>query len=494
MQIIMNQNRFKNSFPMIYWFISHPGVSFVTALIAAIAASFYSAHISLSIVCAYYLLLTYYFERRHLNFLLMTPITIYSFVEFMRLGIAPVFLVFLNGGVLDYYILDMQIAHVLTFPLVIGAYQFINRREPAFSLPDASTNASQPFYKSMKMSGWLCLSYTCIMLFVGAKTGDLDRGDAGATASLFDVFALFIRITDMTFFLLPLVIVRSNHTKRICIYAILMVIFVFYFATGTRGFIFFSGFYLICGYWLVNGSGKVIKRAGVFLFIMMLFLIPFMAAYRSTSSFMETSLTDVGARLGTVKSVKEELGADAFDLSNNLSMIYKSLLGVSDPIIYELVPSDVPYAGWEGISAVLYAWIPKGVWKDKPLLLDGNEVVAAYSGVYQERSFSTITFNADMYRRFGWKGIFIGNLIYGIFFGYFSRYIFRLYHKNAILGFLFLAYSVSWFRGFPRGTMLTTFWYFLWETPKYVLLLMVLYSIVKHYTAREKTFDTIQHK
>jgi hypothetical protein len=104
-----------------------------------------------------------------------------------------------------------------------------------------------------------------------------------------------------------------------------------------------------------------------------------------------------------------------------------------------------------------------------------------YSGVKYERSFATITFNADLYRRFGWMGVILGNIILGILYGLIVKNIFSISRNKQILRAMMVIFFVGMFRSLPIGTLQRTCWYWLWEIPKYMVLLLLIYYVLTRY-------------
>jgi hypothetical protein len=168
------------------------------------------------------------------------------------------------------------------------------------------------------------------------------------------------------------------------------------------------------------------------------------------------------------------------------------LLGCSDYLVYRDTPKIIPHAGWQRIDAVLYIFQPTVLNPKKPSLLDTGEVSALYTGgKISSRHSDCITFNGDLYRRFGWTGIIIGNLIFGIFYSSIFKLLFILYNKNlskkiSIYFLLLILFTCGFIVGMPNGTLLSTVWIWLWELPKYIFSLFILYGIVSMFVQEYK--------
>ncbi len=477
----IHKARFRTFSPFFYKAISSPIHTFCLSIAVALLAFPLSPHLSMAILALYYVLLAYFIERKHLDFLLIPPLCMFAIIEFSRIGLGPLIYSLANDFETDQYILQMQVAHVTCFPLIMFVYYLITRRLPAFSLPAQPLKVTSDLYAYLKCFGLVCFVFAVFGLAAGAATGGMDRGDFGATYSgagfgIYSIFDMFVRLFDMAFFLLPLVLMTVGKSARQLLKLALVGIFIFFFATGTRGFIFYCAVFMICGYWMFTRQVNWIKTASIVLVLGMLFLIPTMAIYRGTDAFSSSKLLDLPSRLAAIASFDEN--ADSLDLNYNLTILSQSLIGVSDRFIYLMTPKLIPHAGWENIDALLYVWVPKMLYRDKPLLYESDDMLYAYTRLTFERSFATITFNADMYRRFGWTGVFAGNIVLGLVYGFAVRFAFGIAKKKRLFGALLVVFIAILFRNLPVGTMLRTFWYWLYEIPKYIIILLLIHHIV----------------
>ncbi|MBO3460290.1 O-antigen polysaccharide polymerase Wzy [Aetokthonos hydrillicola Thurmond2011] len=427
-----------------------------------------------------YVLLSYHLERRHLSTLLLTPLTVLSLYGLLGLGVGSILMVIGNDGDFDPNLFNMQIAYVVTFPFIMFIYPAFNRRFPNFSLPDPSIPDSHSFYKPLKIIGWFFFIYAFLSLITGVFTGAADRGEAGAFIvenqyGIWTIFVIFSRFIYLSFILVPLLIRDTQTVERYTIYFLLALYLMLAFATGSRGAVLYPILHLLVGYWMFGGSGEMIKQAIVIFLVLAFFLIPFMDAYRNTKAFNTSALSNPIERLQSVTETNDLL--DDPNRTSNLWLTGRALVGASDDIIYENTPSVIPYAKWENIDAVLYIWVPKLLAPWKPLLIDGNEIVVGYTGIRYERSSANISFNGDMYRRFGWLGVIVSNFLFALFYSFVLSYIFFVYFsRNALFGFLLILLSLSFLMNIPNSTLLSTFWIWLWDIPKYVIALFFIYK------------------
>jgi hypothetical protein len=489
LEVTDSPDRFGNSFPWLHWLITHPVRLFHAMCIVVLISSYYSLHIAYMLMSFCYVIGSYYIDRKYLNRILLPPLSVIAVFEFVRNGVGPMLYLIGNEGWSE-SILKMQQYHVIGFPLIVVGYWYFNRDSNiTFGIFSGDVSYKE-FILKMKILSLLLLVIITVVFFVGSVMGTMDRGRAGEailenTNTLRSVFDAFSRFFDLAFLLFPVLFVGSGKAAKYILFGLLILFNIFFFATGTRGFILFSWLYLLIGYWMTKGNTKLIKTGLLVTVIVVPILIPLMAAYRASESFYETKLVNVFDRLSTIKDIKESI--QEYDVSM-LSVIGETLIGVSDKLIYDKTPEDIPYSGWENIENLAYIWIPKIVYPEKPLLYDGDEIVKNYTDLEFFRSYATITFNADMFRRFGFIGVVIGNLLYGILYGSAIKLIVRMYNRSAFIGVVFILFIVGCFRSPPIGTLLTTLWIWLWELPKYFIAvgLMCLIST--------EIFRFIRHK
>ena len=477
-------NRFKQSFPVAYTVLLNTKLQFVICSLITVLAYVFSLHFCLASVLFYYLLLSYSTERRHLQSMLFTPLTILALSNFLYAGVGVTFLTISNNYEFDLYLFLIQSAAVVTFPFTILIYTFITKDVPALSLPDPNITKSKSFYKRLKILAWIIFIYGFTGLLVGAITGAGDRGVAGdfiveTRYGIWSAFVIFGRLNYISFITLPLILKDSKFKTRLLIFILLAIYFIYTFAAGGRGALLYPFVFFGIGYWLFGGKAHIIKQSLVIFIAASLFLIPFMDSFRNTSAFRYSALSNPLERLSSsVTETSEAFGSN--ESQDNLFKIGRSLMASSDMYIYEYTPADIPFAGWENIDAALYVWIPDMIFPGKPLLLDGNQIASTYTGIKHDRSSSNISFNADMYRRFGWFGIFIGNICFALFYACVIRYSFLIYSQNnSLVGFAFILLTFTFFINTPLSTLLGTIWIWLWDIPKYVLLFFAIDKITK---------------
>ena len=258
--------------------------------------------------------------------------------------------------------------------------------------------------------------------------------------------------------------------------AFLSIYILLQFANSSRGAVVFPLFYVGIGCWMIGGNRKLVIGIFVTLVVIVFLITPILGEFRGNSDFANTRLIDVGQRLKVFRdTVKLHHGSvNEGGQRSDRQVTGLALLGCSDALVYENTPEMVPFAGWDGMEAILYVWVPKMFYRDKPSLLDGNEITVQYTGTKFDRSAITPSIQADLYRRFGWTGVLIGYPFYALAASLLVRYGFNSFHKHSnksLYGLLVLFFIETFLHGIPFGTVLTMVWNFGYDYPKYSVVL-----------------------
>jgi hypothetical protein len=207
-------------------------------------------------------------------------------------------------------------------------------------------------------------------------------------------------------------------------------------------------------------------------------LVLIMANHRTSREFLETPGWDVAARVSGFARAATQAEQQYDERSVAQRARYQfgvQMLGVSDSLVYEHTPSDLPYAGFENFDRILYVWIPKFIMRDKPYLQDGNDIVVGYTGVFFKRSAATISLLADLYRRFSVPGVLLGAPLAALITALFTRWVFRtMLLRDAVLGIVLLQLLISGFHYEFWGTVLGSSFDWLYAIPKHLVLIYVL--------------------
>ena len=482
--------RFARYFPLSAALVLNPLATGAVALGLALFAGSFSIHYALAVIIAWLGLFAFYLERGLLNYILFPPFATVMAWQTMSLGLGISLVVSSSGGLFVREYAIMQGLAVAAYPLAYGAYRFGFGKLPRLVVPSDSPAFEQAVVRPLVALGWVLFGWRILQMVVLAATGLDDRGDyginvmAGATGTQGVVFGVWTyfnflpRLGNMAFLLFPLILIRARGLAR----AALVVLFSFNevvgFASGARGSVMYPLFFVATGAFLFLRLGRFrLERWLIGGAVAIIPLITFMEHFRSTEAYRNTRTIDLIPRLKAVGEAvlrSREAAAEGGEMRDG-AILGRAWLGVEDRLIYAMTPSQVPYAGFEGFEAILYAQIPTFVMRNKPHCMDSNLILNQYNEV-ELTSFNTISPAADCYRRFGWVGVPVGLAVLWYIYGWacgqaYKGFLFR----NAGFGAILILYILTFFCGAPFGTVLTTWWMWTYELPKHLIVLALLY-------------------
>jgi hypothetical protein len=484
----LGRGRFAASFPLLDQALSTYSVP-VTIVACAVPAAIYSLNLGLSILYLNALWVAYNIDRRHLDTLLITPFSALAIYWFYSLGLGPAFLSLSKGGESPPELVQVQLVGLFGFAVFAVMYQWQCRRLPAIAMPAADAPGSRSFYSSLRVIGFCLVAFTLTLILIRAVTGIGERGhigeerDAEFAGDIRVAFlGLFYRFEFVGVMFVGLLVRSKNITARVLAFTTIAVYLVFGFTSGTRGLILHPLIAFTCGFYMFGGSTRTAKMILLIGITAGLPLIWVMGTMRQTKDFYDSRITDVSTRfeLGTAAASSiSETG-----LNEQLEFTGRALLGVSDELVYKDTPGAIPFVGWDGTSGMLLAFVPHVLRPGTANLGDENDIVSEYTGLRLERSFQTISFFADMFRRFGFTGIVVGSIVAGWFYGAVSAFVISLFHsRRKLYGLLMILLLMGSYTFFPFSTMLRCSWIWLYDVPKHVLALIAFVMVVKSLNA-----------
>ena len=339
--------------------------------------------------------------------------------------------------------------------------------------------------KDLGCVGLLIFAYALVLDVVLIVTGGLDRSVSTEKAygygemGWWSWFALFQDITSMGLFLLPLAVRRWLPPGRFAVYAVVFARSVLYILSGSRSGAIFPLFFFVLGY--VAFAIQLPKRFEIFALIAAACFYPvidFTDYLRNSEFFHETKVTDIGARLGAAGRALTTLRQEDEGRRSKSSLVTgKALLEFSDPMIYERTPNPMPYAGFGDLHNLAYVFIPRYFMPTKPILLDGNEIVVAYTGVRQIGTAAGVSLSADLYRRSGTPAVILGGVVSAILvILYMKLSLVTMRRIDPAFGLLMLVMLVILGFRHPlfHWTVLSLGSYYLYSFPKFLIFLAAL--------------------
>ena len=179
------------------------------------------------------------------------------------------------------------------------------------------------------------------------------------------------------------------------------------FFSGSRSGLGFFLLGLVIAYYLTSQRDIPARRRYTKFFglalLFFLILFPLVGLYRFAGS-------------GGVSNVAEAAG-EALTVDRIASQVAERFHGVSSlAILAKRVPHEKPFQFGIPYGDVLIAWIPRAVWKEKPMtdtgLVFAAEIVPP--GVFPPGSSVATTIPGEFYWNFGLPGVLIGMWVFGI--------------------------------------------------------------------------------
>ncbi|MCL4752376.1 MAG: hypothetical protein KJ015_19595 [Myxococcales bacterium] len=181
---------------------------------------------------------------------------------------------------------------------------------------------------------------------------------------------------------------------------------------------------LLCVFILLwQGVGRV--RVGPVLALVGLGLLfnPAKMEYRQKvwQATEEVSFTE---RAGIwAEAIENAWGGERPDVEGNLDATRKRLSEIAFVAqVFDWVPHYVPHSGFVRWKMILYSYIPRAIWPDKPLLTRFfNADYALAFGLQTAEGVETTAINiplvTEAYWTFGWAGVVIASLLVGLLLG-----------------------------------------------------------------------------
>lgn len=448
-------------------------------IVGLVVSIWWSPHIGIGATAFAYFLISLHLERQHLDRLIVPPLVLLGFNHLLSCGLGlPLYWYgvayrYDGYGLINRPILDTQICHAIAFPVLMFGYWLARRGAPSFDVPPLDPDRPSRFYRLLNQVGWLLLLDYAVVFVAGWVTGGTDRSleseflvQGPTTWSLFNTLP---RLQLMYFMFLPLMYRLARSRGRMILLVANGFLFTTFLISGSRGMLLTPVCLILIGAWMFWRVSRRVTGSLQLLALLVVPYVPLIALYRSTDAFMNSSETNIVGRLDAFSAIKQ--GLQVWDLDGLIQLTGESFYGLQDELIFARTPAEIPYAGWDNIGRLKLFWLPTQLAPAKKPLLDGNEIVARYMNDPDIHG-SGISFSADMYRRFGWKGIIAGNFALGLFLGGFFRWVFRLrLSGHTIWMTLMVLYFLSYFTSTPYHTLLGTCWIWLWEFPKHLIAL-----------------------
>ena len=431
-------------------------------------------------------------ERKWLNILPFAPLTVIALHLFLRWELGGMILLLSKKGNDTYSVWQDHVAQALPInalfttlflglPLLINA-GLLRKQTP----PSPVFNEVEPSSTTLRRLGLLAAATGLIAIgygLIGYYSGTLDRGPeylkwAGRFWRPDTFFSATIRLRDLYFLILPWTIYSLRRRPFFVALFLAPTLFSLYATSmlGGRGLILYPLILTTAGAWLAGIRPKVFRLAVLIVITFSIVFIPLATAFRGTT----LDKSDFSGRARTALSLKAFANYDLLSLGRE---IYAS----SDPYLFTHPGLEQPQGGFKRFENLKYLWLPRIFGEDRPEINDGHLIANEIRGtpeanMYKGRyiSFESITTGGDLYWRFRWPGIVVGGAILGILYSLACR----LWYKYSDLGqntytLVLALFPATFLQGPPLRSVLETAWNWLYEIPKYGIILILISMIIE---------------
>ena len=334
--------------------------------------------------------------------------------------------------------------------------------------------------------------------YVGYFSGTLDRGAAylewaGRLWRPDTFFSATIRLRDIFFTILPIIAINWRRFPAFAAILLVATATSFFLTSllGGRGLLIYPILLIIGGYWLAGVKPFVIRTALALALTLALVVIPSFSFMTSNQNFSKSEAIDIGQRLTIWKN---SLMIATLD-NRSATILGRELYAWSDPHLFNTPAQEQKPAGFTGLENLRYLWVPRFIYADRPEINDGhliaNEIMGKPDqGKHEGRyvSFKSVSFSGDLYRRFRWPGVVAGSLVFGLAYALFCRFWYAFASFNGTVYQLLLAlFPATFLQGPPLRSVSETAWNWLYELPKYTLLLLAVGLLVNFLTAQMRS-------
>jgi hypothetical protein len=440
-------------------------------------------HIIITIVTFSYIFISFKIEKR-----LPFSVKPFTFTSLFTCGFVNLggFLYFLGHNIanidLPIEFLFLRLSLLIAYPIRMVGYSLSIKTTKL-----SSEKINNKIHETVKKTKLLKIAY-CFFLFSSARflytvltgAGDRSQHDLEAVTSGFSILGFLVAFSNfisLSYILLPLLFAYSSKTKKLITILLAIFIIILNLLLGNRGPILYMYVFSMFGALIfrILDFNKIIKIT-IPILIISIFFIPILQHYRSTDGFLSSDsiLDRFEVLLNYSSDFFQNLPPLELFLIDNGSSLYGS---ISDIIIFENTPFPFDYVGFDNFEAILYTFLPTTIFPNKPQIVDGFSIVKSYFGEGEfYGGFADVGFETDLYRRFSWLGILIGNFIFGIFYGLLVKTFVKQFDKRPNV-FNFLKMLLFYTFYFPTSTVLTTFWIWLYQFPKYLAATYALYIL-----------------
>jgi hypothetical protein len=476
--------RFRTQFPALSPLLASPATILAVFVVASASALAISLHLSVAVLIVGGAFAAVSHERRFLDRLIVTPTAQFLRPSIFGGAIGATCIAGGSGWREDPWLLSVQIQCLYSLVCTAIAMIFALRNIPGLVIPEASGAFRTSCLRPLALIGWVLLGLQSAGLLAGAASGAFDRTshalDSAVASSAFgywSAFALLPRFSDVGLMLAPVMWAVSGWLGRVVLASVCIALVLMGMALGTRGMVISPFVAVLLGTYLFSNlpPGRSQSVAIVTVLVAMV-VTPVVDVFRNTPEFASVPAWDLLGRLSQLPAALDPRVWSAEPWTGEFLAQYgQHLVGVRDALVYELTPSSIPHAGADRLGDAVYAWIPQALMQSRESLMDGNDIASTYMGYSIDRTYNTISFEADLYRRWGVTGILVGTPIAAVGNALLVRAILVVLQRaDAVLGFLLLCGLMQTYRLGTWSTVLFSAQVWTWDLPKHLAAAMIL--------------------
>lgn len=295
--------------------------------------------------------------------------------------------------------------------------------------------------------------------------------------------AAFSRLRDVWFFLFPLWWRLLSPPWRWVLGTEMIAFLTAAILSGSRGLLLYPLMLLLFGLWFVLRDPRILRRIGLAFAALVLILSPLIYVVRDSSAFQNSH-----SWIGRVQAVGLAL-MQPEPLFQKARWLGRDLYACHDPYLFTPENRDLAPVGSQGLDKLVYLWLPKHVFPERPVLFDGHLIAKQLQRVvpslWSEVWFPCFSFPADLLRRWAIPGVLFGSLVAAALF----HLLFNLWYRTVSISgstfkLLLLVFPSTYLQAFPFGTVSETAWAVFWELPKYLILFLLLGAAIDRCLSR----------
>ena len=295
--------------------------------------------------------------------------------------------------------------------------------------------------------------------------------------------AAFSRLRDLWFLLFPLWWSLLRGPLRWFLSIELISFLLSASLSGSRGLLFYPALLLLFGLWLVLNEPRRIRSLALAIALIVFLLSPVIYVLRDSKSFQDANSWDQRIHALGLTLMQPE------PLLQKARWLGRDLYACHDPYLFTPLNSIQPPVGFRGLEKLPYIWIPKHIFPDRQSPFDGHLIAKQLQRItpsdWSKVWFPCFSLPADLMRRWSIPGVLLGSLVIASFVQILLNSWYRTVSSRPnTFQLLLLFFPATYLQSFPFGTVSESFWFLLWELPKYLVMLWLTGTVVDRLVAR----------